>query len=262
MARALFDLDHTLLGHDCQALFANHVLRRQPLRRWRHGRFLSSLPLWALKRIDTRELKARFHGYLGGMRRAELEALVEDFVLGEVLPRIYPEVRAEVDRHRAEGRAPVLVSASPAFYVQRIAAELGFADFLATGLVIDEVVGRRLRIEGPNNKREAKITALKARGIIPADWRRERDGVLTDWWAYSDSPADLPMLHAVEFPVAVHPKPALAAVAAAHHWPVIEPTAERGANSAFVSALQAFGLWKPSAPLKRGEGREPQEEPS
>lgn len=251
MARALFDLDHTLLGHDCQALFANWVLRRQPGRRWKQGRFVASLPLRALKRIDTRELKARFHGYLGGVRRAELDGWVAEFVSTEVLPRVYPEVRAEVDRHRREGREPVLVSASPGFYVERIAAELGFADFLATDLVLDDPVGRRLRIQGENNKREAKITALQARGVIPADWQRQRDGVLPGWWAYSDSPADLPMLRAVEFPVAVHPKPALAAVAAAEGWPVLDPAAEPGANSSLVSGLQAFGLWKPSQPLSR-----------
>ncbi len=37
---AFFDLDHTLLPFDTQALFCNFVLRRERWRTWRHVTFV------------------------------------------------------------------------------------------------------------------------------------------------------------------------------------------------------------------------------
>lgn len=250
---ALFDLDHTLLGHDCQALFANFVLRKQPQRRWKLLPFIASLPLRALKQIDTRELKARFHRYLGGMPQQELETLVTEFVSTEVLPRIYPKLQQEIQRHQAEGRATALVSASPAFYVKEIAKTLEFDEVIGTEFLLEDPFSHQPKIIGSNNKRAAKITALQKKGIIPTSWNLKKDGVLQNWWAYSDSDADLPMLEAVEHPICVHPKPALKQIAETRNWPIWNPPCEAGTNSSFTNILQALGLWNPSNPIEKSD---------
>jgi phosphoserine phosphatase len=54
-------------------------------------------------------------------------------------------------------------------------------------------------------------------------WLHERGQSLADFdsTAYSDSINDLPLLEAVNQPVAVDPDPRLAAIAMDRHWPVL-----------------------------------------
>jgi predicted DNA-binding transcriptional regulator YafY len=59
---------------------------------------------------------------------------------------------------------------------------------------------------GPNNKREAKITAMRVRGLLKPDSALPLPGA----WAYTDSVADLPLLDCAEHGVLVHPRPAAA----------------------------------------------------
>jgi len=63
---ALFDLDHTLLPHDTQALFCNFVLRREGWRRVFLIWFFLSLPFAALRLISLRTMKRVFSSYLVG----------------------------------------------------------------------------------------------------------------------------------------------------------------------------------------------------
>jgi HAD superfamily hydrolase (TIGR01490 family) len=215
---AFFDLDHTLLPFDTQALFCNFVLRREPWRRVWLLWFLPCVPLAALGLLGLRTMKRLFLGYLVGMRRERLAELVEEFLETDFAAALHPELLAEVERHRREGRVLVLNSASPDFYLTGIAARLGFDEVFGTRVPLPGRLPLLPVIEGPNNKHGEKIVAMRAVGLVP-----EEPPVLADSWSYSDSSADLPLLELAEHAVMVHPGTRLAEIGALRGWRTMTP---------------------------------------
>ncbi len=198
---ALFDMDGTLFGVDSQMRFARFVLRRHG---WRRLYLLFVLPcglLRALHIIGTPTMKRAFLAYAWGMSKERLENDATDFVHGELLPALYPEVKDKLAQHQRAGDTTVLCSASPDWWVQTFGAALGFTHSIGTPL---EPIGRRVplmpRIPAPgNNKGANKLTRLAALGITHADV------------GYTDSKADLPMLSICEQAVLVNPSESLVA---------------------------------------------------
>lgn len=64
----------------------------------------------------------------------------------------------------------------------------------------------------------------KAKASLIAELAAAEGISLAGSFAYSDSASDLPMLRAVEFPVAVNPDAELIGIAAAEGWPVLRVT--------------------------------------
>jgi HAD superfamily hydrolase (TIGR01490 family) len=206
MRYAFFDLDHTLLPFDTQTLFCNYVLHRHPWRIVLHAWFLPYALGRAVGLVDTPLAKRAFLSYLWGMKRAHLRRLARDFAHDCVDTWIYPELRAEILRHKHQGRKLVLNTASPDFYAEEIAAVLDFDHCVATRFTLGNIVPLRPPLTSTNNKREVKIAAMKA--AIPGV------AALTDeqrfhCWAYSDSSADIPLLEFCGNRILVHPSSGL-----------------------------------------------------
>jgi HAD superfamily hydrolase (TIGR01490 family) len=239
---AFFDLDHTLLPYDTQAMFANFVLQRE---RWRMGYLLGFAPvalLRAAKLVPTVTAKRAFMGYLWGMKRERLQSLAREFVESVVKPRVYPELQKILDEHRAAGRILILNTASPDFYGHEIGRALGFDHSIATKIAPHETMPFLPQVIGSNNKREAKIAAMKK--TIPAVANATPEQ-LADSWAYSDSAADLPLLEFAGHGVLVHPNEKLAAIGKERGWPILRPARpyEGKVGDIMCSARQALGLW-------------------
>jgi len=244
MSFALFDLDQTLLPYDTQALFCNFVLRRHGWRRGYLGVFAAAAPLRVMRIIGTAGHKRAFLSYLWRMPRANLTELAHEFAEKIVPPLLYPDIVAEVERHRAAGRTLILTTASPEFYATAIARVLKFDHCFGTRILFQR---DRLplipRMDGENNKHEEKLKRM--RHLIPAELSLPLPGS----WAYSDSKADLPMLRYVEHPVVVHPDPVLAGIAVEEQWPVLRPARPHTSRMQFLCdcAWQAAGFWKAPA---------------
>ncbi|MDB6135667.1 MAG: haloacid dehalogenase-like hydrolase [Verrucomicrobiales bacterium] len=240
MSFAIFDLDQTLLPYDTQVLFCNYVLRRHPLRRAYLALFGPAVMLRAVGIISTRTLKRVFLSYLRGLTEKQIAELVDSFVEAEVVPRLYPELMAEVARHKAAERTLILNTASPIFYAAAIGERLGFDHTFGTPVRLKDI-GQPFfpRIDGANNKYDVKLKAM--RHLMPVELTLPLPGS----WAYSDSKADLPLLRFVESPVTVHPDPFLAAIAAEEAWPVLTPARPNPTRAAYRRdcALQALGLF-------------------
>ncbi len=244
---AFFDLDHTLLPHDTQALFCNHVLRREGWRRVWLLWFLPCVPLAAVGILSLRTMKRLFLGYLFGMRRETLEAHVAAFLGSDFAAALHPEILAELERHRREGRLLVLNSASPDFYLRGIAERLGFDAVFGTKVPVPERLPLLPEIEGPNNKHGEKIAAMRRAGLIP-----EGTAPLEDSWSYSDSSADLPLLELAEHAVMVHPSRRLAAVGGARGWRTMTPRRPYSGtwSGRLVPLREALGLYQAEPPQK------------
>ncbi|MEM7146764.1 MAG: HAD-IB family hydrolase [Verrucomicrobiota bacterium] len=221
---ALFDLDQTLLPYDTQLLMCNRVLRTEGWRRLYLVLFAPVAVLGLMRVVSVRMMKRVFLSYWWGMPRERVLELVAVFVERDVLPAVYPEVKAELDRHRAEGRVTVLNTASPELYAREIADRLGFDYCFGTRVELPERMPLVPEIPGANNKHGAKIEAM--REVLPPGFTGT--DVLADSYAYSDSSADLPMLRIVDHPVMVDPSGRLRAEGENAGWEEVEVSGRVG----------------------------------
>lgn len=239
---AFFDLDHTLLPFDTQALFANYVLKRE---RWRMAYLLGVAPVAVLRLCrlaPTVLVKRTFMNFLWGMKRERLQELAREFADAEVKRWVYPELRAAIEAHRAAGRTLILNTASPDFYPHEIARMLGFDHCIASRVEVEAVMRFMPRVIGANNKREQKIARMKSE--IPAVAQASEEE-LRESWSYSDSKADLPLLEFAGHGVLIHPSAELEAIGKERGWDVIRPKRpyESKAGDMWCVARQAMGVY-------------------
>jgi HAD superfamily hydrolase (TIGR01490 family) len=135
-------------------------------------------------------------------------------VLAGILPRIYPEMLAEVHRHQDEGRATFIVSAAGNEMVAQLAHVLGMEGGIGTSYEVGPDGLYTGRLNGPFVYGEGKVEAMRR-------FADDHDIDLEASYAYSDSASDMPMLRAVGNPVVVNPDDPLAEVAKAEGWRVL-----------------------------------------
>lgn len=211
---ALFDLDGTLIAWDMQALFCHWILRKHGWRRVLLLPFVLLSPL--AKVLGAGGMKRVFLAYLWKLTPEELECEAKAFAEHWFPAQAYPELLAELARHRAEGRVTVLASASPEFYVKEVGRVLGFDYTYGTPVEIGPSMPFFPELE--NHKGEAKVRRLAAVfGAAP-------DGKYANSHGYSDSHADLPMLALCEQVLMVNPTAKLAAEGAKQGWPAVFPS--------------------------------------
>ena len=162
----------------------------------------------------------------------------------QIVPRVsYPEVIAEIDRLKDEGYLLILNSASPEFYVSQIARKFGFDHYVGTDMAVTERMPFLPVITGPNNKHEAKITAMERRELIPSGYYTDGK-TFPESWSFSDSPADIPLLSIAEHAVTIHPGSKLAELAAKNNWSTMTPPRPYGGKwgSKLATIRLAFGM--------------------
>ena len=210
---ALFDLDQTIVPWDLQVLFCNYVLRREGMRRVLLLPFFLLLPL--AKVLGSEVMKRVFMGFAFGMEKERLEQLAAEFAAEVTETLCYPEVLAELQRHREQGHRTILVSASPELYVCEIGRRLGFDQVYGTVVEVDERLKWFPHFPLGNNKSSNKVVRLRDELGL--------SGVLPNSEGYSDSKADLPMLAMCEKVVAIHPEGLFLEKAQENQWRILHP---------------------------------------
>src|SRR6266545_3136865 len=247
---AFFDLDRTLMAgssgmHFGRAAFRTGMVGRAQLLRWgaEHVRFR----LRGSTHERTAELLSEVRELLAGVPERDIERMVPSLLAG-VLPRIYPQMLAEVHDHQDAGLPTFIVSAAGHGLVEMLARVLGMEGGIGTRYEVDENGLLTGRIVEPFVYGEGKVAAMQ---LFAAD----HDIDLGESWAYSASASDLPMLRAVGNPVAVNPDEELGEIAAAEGWHVM--TFERlGRRLAIVGATAVAaavgGMGRAVAVRRRG----------
>lgn len=208
---ALFDLDGTLIAWDCQLLFRNFVIRREPWRAVFLPVFLAFLPLAGL--LGDAGMKRVFLCYLWKLDRETLAGYSREFA-NSLMPAIYQELRVKIEIHRKAGHLLILASASPEFYVAEIGRELGFDLALGTPVELGPFFP-----DLENHKGAAKVKRLEE--FLPAACFE--NGRLRHSHGYTDSTADLPMLAICDTATVVNPSAKLAALAQESGWEIVRP---------------------------------------
>jgi HAD superfamily hydrolase (TIGR01490 family) len=213
----VFDLDHTLLSGDSDALWCEFLLARGLLDRAAFAERNAEVErAYRAGRISARAFTEFYLSTLAGRSRAQCNPLREAFLQECIVPRIPATARSLVDRHRSADELLVLSTATNRYLAELTAADLGFTHLIATELEERDGVFTG-RSNAVLNMREGKPQRLR-------DWLAARKlpaKLLAQATCYSDSINDLPLLQAVRQPIAVDPDERLLTHARAHAWAVL-----------------------------------------
>ena len=200
---AVFDFDGTLTRYDS---YLSYLIAHAVARPARFPQ-MWALPLdvicCKLGLQDNSWLKQRFlQAVLGGLTAADLRQSTERFLDRLLANGLRRKAVDALKAHQSCGHRTVLLSASPALYVQRAAERLGFSDCLCT--VAEWDTGGVLTgcLAGPNCYGEEKVRRLS-----------ELVGAERQAWhivAYGDHRSDLPLLKSADAGCLINPSRVLA----------------------------------------------------
>lgn len=197
---AFFDVDGTLLKSTIvhYYIWMRSAVMPFPLKYLWLIAFLPKIVYYLiLDSISRTRFNRVFYRNYRGMAVAEVKALSAEMFETSVRPKIFAEAVSQIEEHKEQGTAVVLVTGSLDFIVQPIADYLGVAAVLAP----------QLREEDGRFTGELTtvplIGAEKAKAVRSYANRHEIS--LEESYAYGDSGSDLPMLECVGHPVVVNP---------------------------------------------------------
>ena len=167
-----------------------------------------------LDRVSRTRFNQVFYRNYRGMNAAETKALSTEMFEAYLRPKIFSEAVSEIQKHKQQGMAVVLVTGSLNFIVQPIANYLG----------VDTVLAPRLREQ--NGRFTGELTTAPLIGARKGEaiqaFAEQHEISLKDSYAYGDSQSDLPMLECVGNPVVVNPGKALRQKALDSGWELHE----------------------------------------
>jgi HAD superfamily hydrolase (TIGR01490 family) len=250
-AAAFFDLDRTLISGSSAFVFGVSAWRADMLPTGQFVKDAAGALAFKVRGDHGGDVAAGVRErILGAVKGVDQDSLIglNEAIVPKLLGKVRPESVVLLDRHRRQGRATYIVSASPKELVEPLAKALGMTDGIGT---VSEVVDGAYTgaLVGPFCYGEGKVEAIRA----IAAW----EGFdLGECYAYSDSISDLPMLEAVGHPVAVNPDNRLNAIALRRGWPIVifarkTKTVIRRTTTAVATAALAAGSfsagWRMSA---------------
>jgi phosphatidylglycerophosphatase C len=199
-AVAAFDLDGTLTQGGSVVHWLSAVAGRAAVRASiaRHGPALIAGAIRSGHAADAAK-EALFSAVLEGRDLRDVTAVSEQFADEHLRTAVRPEVAARLGEHLDAGHVVVVVSASPALYVRRIAASIGAQGCAATELA---VAGATLtgRYEGRNCRGTEKLRKVRA---LLDELGVADTGDNRPLYAYGNSRGDLRLLSAADRPVDV-----------------------------------------------------------
>ncbi len=218
MRLALFDLDGTLMPGDSDHAFGQFLIdlgwADAETHRAANDRFYAAyldgtLDIAAYTEFATRPWRDR--------APAALDAAMARFMAEVVQPELHAAALDLVREHQAAGDLVAIVTATNEFVTTPIARAFGVDTLIATQLQRDAHGRVTGALQGTPSFREGKIVRVEAwlagQGLCLDGFERSQ--------FYSDSTNDLPLMARVSHPVATNPGPALAQIAQARGWPVL-----------------------------------------
>jgi len=214
VALALFDLDNTLLGGDSDYLWGRFLVEQGIVDREHYERENRRYyDQYKAGQLDIEAFLAFSLQPLAEHPPERLHAWREDFLVRMIDPIILPDARALVERHRAAGDTPVIITATNRFITAPIAARFDIRHLIATEAEMQD---------GRYTGRSTDIPCFQSGKVQRLErWLVEQQDDLDGSWFYSDSHNDLPLLERVTHPVAVDPDATLAHHAHTRGWPIM-----------------------------------------
>lgn len=216
-AVAIFDLDRTLHAGSALAVLARLAFRQRLIDGSRLAYSLVQETLYRQRGStdDQATGVAEMALELAAGLSTDDIAPVVDQAAQAITDSLRPGMRLLLESHLLAGHHCVILSASPQVLVEQVAARLGVAQGVGTLIEIEDGVLTG-RIVAPFCYGAGKLDRLRGTvGLTGADL------AATTSYAYADSMSDLPLLEAVDTPVAVTPDRQLRKLAVQRGWPVL-----------------------------------------
>ncbi len=216
MRLTLFDLDHTLLHGDSDVLWCDFLIAMGIL----DGASFAprNADMEARYRDGSVGVDEFANFYVSTLRQRKLaawEPIRRSFLATVVAPRISGAAKDLVRQHLDAGDLVVMTTATNRYITELTARYFNIEHLIATEpeTIDGEFTGRTT---GTLNMRAGKVTRLH-------QWLQHRGQRFEHFQstAYSDSINDLPLLEAVQRPVAVNADTRLTALAEQRGWPSI-----------------------------------------
>lgn len=206
---ALFDFDGTLIRGDSIIAFMHYVWKRRLCSLWDCVRFVLAGGLFTFRLLSPKQAKEMGLRFLKGFSREQYVQMAEDFCQTALLPRLYPQGLAALQKHRAAGDQILVISASPAFYLEPLIGMLGLTAVLGTRFETDAQGRFTGQIIGVNCRGEEKPVRIR-------EYLDQTGGQLNadTSLAYGNSTHDLPMMRLCRSAYAVNPGRRLRRIAA------------------------------------------------
>jgi HAD superfamily hydrolase (TIGR01490 family) len=210
---AFFDLDSTLLDGSNGNIYAVQMIREKLMSKRVLVLVLWYTALYKLNRLPREAVYKKVLDEMGRYTVLEMISLMDRGFERFIIPKLYQGGVDKVREHREMGHATVIATAAGEYIAERVRAQLGADDIIATPTPIkgDHMTSD---IMGPMAFMEGKLE-------MAVEYCKERDVSLQDCWFYSDSASDLPLLEAVGHPVMVNPQIKLQSAVKDRDWPII-----------------------------------------
>ncbi|MCV2358813.1 HAD-IB family hydrolase [Paucibacter sp. TC2R-5] len=218
MNLTLFDLDGTLIPSDSDHAFGAFMVdigwANGEQWRERNDEFYAQ---YQDGRLDLAEYIEFATSVWRSRPLQEAQAARERFMVEVMAPMLQPQARALVRRHADAGDLIAIVTATNEFVTAPIAAAFGVEHLIAVQLQRGADGAYTGAIEGVPSYQAGKIERVQS--WLLSLGRQWQDFERITF--YSDSVNDLPLLDLVSHPVATNPTPALADIATARAWPIL-----------------------------------------
>ena len=210
---AFFDLDHTLLDGSNGNIYAVQMAKEgyMPYRSLFWVGWYTFL--YKINRLPRREVYRRVLDIMGRYTVLDMIGMMDRGFERYILPRLYKGGALLIEEHKRRGHLTVIATAAGEYIAERVRAQLGADDTIATTTPIkgDHMSSE---IEVPTSFMEGKLE-------MAVEFCRRHGARLEDCYFYSDSASDMPLLEAVGHPVMVNPQLRLRFAARGKGWPVI-----------------------------------------
>ncbi|CDL82971.1 HAD family hydrolase [Xenorhabdus szentirmaii] len=217
---AVFDLDETLICGDSSQLWTQYL--------WEKKIITDPCFIEADQQMmtDYHAGKLDMHKYLAFSLQAlhqvpheQVDIWLSDFVDNKIRPLLYPAARRQLEIYRQQHVPIIIISATVAFVVKKIAAAFG----VQTALGIDMIMENGCytgKIQGTPTFRDGKVIRLQ-------QWLTEQNLLPQHILFYTDSANDLPMCLFANEIFTVNPDKHLQTIASTHGWKQLNWTLEQ-----------------------------------
>ena len=209
---AFFDLDQTLFAGFSAAAFTRDQLTSGQLSPKDFADSVRATLSFALGRTGFSNFVSATAAVYRGLAESVLEEAGQHTFDRHLATEIYPESRALVEAHQAQGHTVAIITSATRYQAEPVARELGIGHLLYTHLGVEDGV-----LTG-----EVVRPTCYGKGKADAGQRiaSELDLDLEQSYFYSDSHEDLPLFELVGRPRPLNPNRKLAQVAKERQWPV------------------------------------------
>ena len=207
---AVFDMDRTITRSGTFSPFLLHFCRTNKAKYVHVPYILGSMIAYKAGFFSRKALKERMlDSFLAGLPRRDVSAYARSF-LQHLLDNdgFCPGALKAIAGHKDAGHTLVIATASMDFYVEVIAAHLGFDHIVATGSCWTPEDTLTREIIGENCYGSGKLDMVK-KALPDIDMARENYHVI----AYSDHHTDMPLFNWADVAVAVNPNSKLTKLA-------------------------------------------------